>query len=276
MKIVSAFNAHICRQLDRIVTRLRRLDSSLSPQLQCEILGLLRFLEPEKVNGHVKIRVGANGDGGYVQLDDLAGISHAFSFGIGNNDDCDVAMAQAGVPVEQFDHSVERAPSNHPLLHFHRKMIWANAGVETTTVSDLVAAHSKRSEPDLIFKMDIENAEWDVFDQMPEAVLAKFAQVICELHNLSHLTDFVFRDRARRVFQKLAKYFAPIHVHGNNCCRVVNICNIALPDFLEVTFASRIRYSFAENNETFPTSLDVPNCPRLPEIILDTFRFSSS
>jgi hypothetical protein len=276
MKIVSAFNAHICRQLDRIVTRLRRLDSSLSPQLQREILGLLRFLEPEKVNGHVKIRVGTNGDGGYVQLDDLAGISRAFSFGIGNNDDWDVAMAQAGVPVEQFDHSVERAPSNHPLLHFHRKMISAHAGVETITVSDLVAAHSKLAAPDLILKIDIENGEWDVFDNTPDAVLAKFVQIVCEFHNLSHLTDSIFRERAHRVFEKLAKYFAPIHVHGNNCCRLVNICNITLPDFLEITFASRNRYSFAENSETFPTLLDAPNCPRLPEIILGTFRFSSS
>lgn len=276
MTMVSDFSSYIYRQLDRIATRLRRFDSNLSPQLQREILTLLRLLEPEKVDGCAKIRVGTNGDGGYVQLNDLAGISHAFSFGIGSNDDWDLAIAQAGIPVEQFDHSVERAPSNHRLLRFHRKMISANATFDRTTVSDLVAAHSKLAAPDLILKMDIENGEWDVFDHTPEAILAKFAQIVCEFHNMSHLTDSTFRERARRVLEKLHEYFAPIHVHGNNCCRMINVCNISLPDFLEVTFASRSRYSFVENNETFPTPLDAPNCPRLPEIILGTFRFSSN
>jgi hypothetical protein len=138
---------------------------------------------------------------------------------------------------------------------------------------DLVAEHSKCAAPDLILKMDIENGEWDIFDHAPEAVLTKFAQIVCEFHNLSHLTSSIFRARARRVFEKLDKYFAPVHVHGNNCCGIVNVCNIALPDLLEVTFASRTRYSFSESNETFPTPLDAPNCPNLASIVLGTFRF---
>jgi hypothetical protein len=95
----------------------------------------------------------------------------------------------------------------------------------------------------------------------------------CEFHDLSRLTDPAFRARARRVFEKLDKHFAPVHVHGNNCGRLRIISNIPLPDFLEVTFASRGRYSFTETNEVFPTSLDTPNYPDSADIVLGAFRF---
>jgi hypothetical protein len=268
----------VAARIDQIVARLDRIEGHfiqniLLPELQGEILIVLRLLEPKMASKHAKIRVGTNGDGGYVQLDDLQDISHAFSFGVADNDDWDVAMAKAGIPVEQFDQSVARAPSDHPLLHFHRKMISTKAGPKTATVSDLVAEHSKLSAPDLILKMDIENGEWDVFDCTDEAVLAKFAQIVCEFHNLSQLTDSNFRARARRVFEKLNRHFEPIHVHGNNCCGIVNICNVTVPDLLEITYASKARYSFVENTETFPTPLDAPNCAQLPSIVLGTFRF---
>jgi hypothetical protein len=270
--------AYTGRKFDQVFTRFEQFeglitDASLSPKLQVEILSVLRLLEPRKAADHTKIRVGTVGDGGYVQLDDLKGISHAFSFGVSDNDDWDVTMANAGIPVEQFDHSVDRAPSTHPLLHFHRKMISISPGRDTATISDLVAEHSKLAAPDLILKMDIENGEWDVFDHAPGPVLAKFAQIVCEFHNLSHLTGSAFRTRAHRVFEKLNKYFVPIHVHGNNCSRIANICNIPVPDLLEITFASRARYRFVENDETFPTPLDAPNCPKTASIVLGMFRF---
>jgi hypothetical protein len=152
-------------------------------------------------------------------------------------------------------------------------MISVDATAETATLADLVAKHSSAIAPDLILKMDIENSEWDVFDHTPEPILAKFAQIVCEFHNLSYLTDSTFRARAQRVFGKLHRLFAVVHVHGNNCCRVVNVFNITLPDLLEVTFANRARYSFVESDEIFPTPLDVPNCPHVPSIVLGTFRF---
>ncbi len=269
-RILPPSGAYISWRLDQITARLDQITARLD---QSEILAVLRLLEPRKASDYAKIRVGTNGDGGYVQLDDLEGISHAFSFGVADNDDWDLAMAKAGVPVEQFDHSIERAPSKHPLLHFHHKMISVHATAETATLPDLVAEHSRAIAPDLILKMDIENNEWDVFDHATDAILAKFAQIICEFHDLSNLTDLTFRARAQRVFGKLHRLFGVVHVHGNSCCRLVNVCNITLPDLLEVTFASRARYSFVESNETFPTPLDAPNCPNVPSIVLGTFRF---
>jgi FkbM family methyltransferase len=267
---------------ETVIRRLDQLELSISNRFphtvatssqQREILAVLRLLEPKKAVGVEKKRVGSPADGGYVQLGDLDGVGHAFSFGVSDDDSWDLAMAQAGVPVEQFDHSIERAPSDHPLLRFHRKMIAVEARNGTATLPDLVAAYSQSAEPDLVLKIDIEGAEWDVFDSASEDVLSKFTQIICEFHELSRLTEPDFRARARRVFGKLATLFAPVHVHGNNCCPLGNVANVPLPDALEITFASRRRYDFADSNEVFPTPLDSPNSDKVPDIVLGSFRF---
>jgi hypothetical protein len=268
---------------DELRARLMRLEELLvdrfppaSPaavERQDEILSILRLLEPQKVLGYAKKRVGSAGDGGYVQTDDLAGVSHAFSFGVCDDDAWDLAIAQAGVAVEQFDGTVEGAPSSHPLLRFHRKMIGVESGPETETLPDLVARHSKSDGPDLLLKMDIEGCEWDVFDRASAETLAKHTQILCEFHEMSRLVAPDFRARARRVFEKLHKHFAVTHVHANNCAPFSLVANIPIPDVLEITLANRARYQFERSDEIFPTPLDAPCSPDKLDYFLGAFRF---
>ncbi len=212
----------------------------LSPQeQQNKILDLLRPLAPVKSEKYKKIRVGSPGDGGYVQLDDFKNISHAFSFGISDNDSWDLEVAKRGIPVEQFDHSIDCAPSSHPLLNFHKKMIATAAGPDTATLPDLVREFSKKTTPDLLLNIDIEGAEWDVFDDASSADLNKFAQICCEFHNLENLSHPGFFPKAKRVFDKLSENFVVVHVHGNNCCGIRNVHNISLPCVIEFTFANK-------------------------------------
>jgi len=264
-----------------LALRLAQLENLIAKQLvatgapaavQNEVLAILRLLQPQRVEGYKKIRVGRSGDGGYVQIDDLEGISHALSFGISDDDSWDLAMANAGIAVEQFDHSIAAAPSTHPLLNFHRKMVAPESGTGSVSLPAAASIYSNR-DADLILKMDVEGCEWDIFDQADEATLDKFAQIICEFHDLSHLAQDAFRARARRVFEKLASRFAPVHLHGNNCGKIYIVANVALPDILEISFVSRARYSFNDSDERFPTPLDAPNNPALPEIVLGAFRY---
>lgn len=265
----------LARRLDKIEQSIsnRFPETISSPALQREIVDVLRLLEPKAVADFQKVRVGSAGDGGYVQIDDLHGVSHALSFGISDNDDWDLELAKAGIPVEQFDHTIEKAPSSHALLHFHRKMISVEATPQSATLPDLVAQHSKSDNPDVILKIDIEGCEWDVFDRASDEVLSKLSQIVCEFHDLSDLRNPLFRARAARVFGKLARHFAPVHVHGNNVAGLHNVANIPVPDVLEVTFANRRRYRLVDSSEVFPTSLDASSNPDVPDIWLGSFRF---
>jgi len=266
----------VSTQLDLVAKELRaRVVSSTNATAfdQEEILSVVRLLEPRKAVGYEKMRVGSAHDGGYILLNDYSDISAAISFGISNDDNWDLAVAQMGVPVFQFDHTIEKAPSTHPLLRFHRKKAAANASADAVTIAELVAAHSRLSAPDLILKMDIEDSEWEVLDTSSSESLSKFSQIVCEFHGLGRLYEAPFHTRATRVFRKLAQQFSVIHVHANNSAEICNVANVVMPSVLEVTFANRARYSFVASDETFPTALDAANHPLVADVRLGSFRF---
>jgi hypothetical protein len=63
-----------------------------SHQMQANILALPRNFSPQTAIGYSKIRVGRDGDGCYVMVDDFKDITAAFSFGIGNDASRDLAI----------------------------------------------------------------------------------------------------------------------------------------------------------------------------------------
>src|SRR5215813_2192807 len=87
------------------------------------ILKLGSLLAPQHAVGQSKVRLGSKYDGGYICLNDFDGITTAFSFGLGQNDDWDIEIAGKGIMVHQFDHSMGQPPHVHPNCHFHKKRI---------------------------------------------------------------------------------------------------------------------------------------------------------
>ena len=129
-RVLPANADHTARQFERLNHRLDDLEALLQfghcrivpvRARQDEVLAVMRLLRPQRALGTTKVRIGSEHDGGYVMLDDFQGLDRALSFGVCDNDSWDLQVAERGIPVEQFDHSVEEAPSNHELLHFHKK-----------------------------------------------------------------------------------------------------------------------------------------------------------
>ncbi|HXX07133.1 MAG TPA: tetratricopeptide repeat protein [Pseudolabrys sp.] len=238
-----------------------------------EILDALRLLAPSRAIGFDKIRLGSAADGGYILLNDFTSIFRALSFGISLDDSWDTVLALKGIPVDQYDHSIEDAPTHHRLLKFSRKKISTLVGENSTTLDDLVAPLRGSGSPDLILKIDIEGDEWDVFDQVTPATLSRFSQIVGEFHQLHRVKEREFLRRTSRVFKKLSDSFSVIHVHGNNFGKVARIAGKMFPDTLELSFASRSRYRFESSSEQFPTILDMANNPFFSDINLGTFRF---
>ena len=231
---------------------------------------MLSSLRPLRAVGFDKIRVGRAHDGGYVMLDDFSGIGTAFSCGIGGDCSWDSMIAGRGIPVHQFDHTVEGSPQPDPLFTFHKLAVAGQSGDGRITIPQIASmAGSQRS----ILKLDIEGHEWPALMDMKKADLSPFAQIVVEFHRLRYADRTNALERYEKTLRNLAEGFQCVHVHGNNAAPYVVLCNIPLPDVLEVTFASRARYRFAETDEIFPTPLDMPNKKEYPDLCLGSFKF---
>ena len=75
---------------------------------------------PRELVGDAKIRIGGNKDGGYVVAKGVQNFPDAISIGIGNDNRSDIFLAKRGVPVFEFDHTVDREPKKHKNVKFHK------------------------------------------------------------------------------------------------------------------------------------------------------------
>jgi hypothetical protein len=270
---------------DEIRRRLDNIEQKLGGVIRCKngnsqvaqnlILELLRLIEPQKVQGFPKIRCGSDHDGGYILLDDFSRVGLALSFGINDDDNWDVSFADRGIPVMQYDNSIDAGPTAHPLISFYKKTISDRISSSSTTLSEIISRYdmSGTEKRNILLKIDIEGDEWRVLDATPECDLQKMSQIVCEFHGMSLLLDADFYKRALRVFKKLHSHFGVYHVHGNNHGEIVSIANIAIPDVIEISFANRSLYKLIETKELFPTPLDSPCNRSLADIRLGSFKF---
>ena len=189
----------------------------------------------------------------------------------------DLDMASRGAVVYQYDHSIVRPPVHHPSFRFFRLGIGdREESGSATTIAAALAANGHQGDRDLILKMDIEDSEWSVLEATPECCLAQFSQIVVEFHGLARMEDMGWAAQAEAVLRKMLRTHLPIHVHGNNWGRYVLVQGVPVPDVLEVTYASRARYSFADTNEIFPTPLDRPCKADVPDLFLGSFRFCAA
>jgi hypothetical protein len=244
-----------------------------SKREQDAILDLLSCLTPRRVVGFDKVRLGRDGDGGYVLLDDFADVSAALSLGI--NDDCswDMDIAGRGIDVYQYDHTVDGPPMTNARFRFAKKKIAAVMSGQSETLGSALAKLPAPDVGHVILKIDIEDSEWEVFDAATIKELARFSQIVGEFHGFSNALDATWRDTAHRVMTKLRSVFEVVHVHGNNHAPFHIVANIAIPESIELTFANRTIYTCQETNEVFPTPIDQPNWEGHPDIFLGNVRF---
>jgi SAM-dependent methyltransferase len=251
----------------------RQIGLSASQNIQQrEILTTLSLLTPCSVRRFPKVRIGAAHDGGYIMLDDLDGIESCVSLGIGTDVSWDLAMANRGCKIFQYDDSVDQLPTDHSNFTFNKLRVGANDSPGVISIGMITSQVRKRFQSSIL-KIDIEGSEWEVLDATSSQDLGCFSQIVCEFHSMLNLLDSSWAARARRIFEKLCATHFSIHVHGNNYAGFIVAHGIPIPTVLEVTFVSRARYQQKECEQLYPTSLDQPNDPSGPDLFLGNFRF---
>lgn len=227
---------------------------------------IIALLKPKKVNHRTFIRVGKKGDGGYTMLDypDWALIESAYSFGISNDVSWDNDIADRGITVYMYDHTIDELPKQHS--HF-RYFKWGVTGFqknnELKTLKEFLKINGHEQSQQLILKMDIEGNEWDVLDETDSDTIHQFSQIIFELHDITNPSRY---STIIRVLEKINLTHQSVHIHYNNHKPPLMLGDLVLSWAIEILFVRRCDVEFSDGNAIFPTPIDQPNHALLPDI----------
>jgi hypothetical protein len=213
------------------------------------------------------IRLGGDGDGGYLVADDLTGIQACLSPGVDTVASFEKSLIDRGIPCHLVDASVAGPPFDHPLISFRPLFLGGHDGEGWITLNRWVS--ELPYDGDLLLQMDIEGHEWAALLATPRETLQRFRVIVLELHDLHLLATTLGRSVVTTAFQRLLDDFELVHVHPNNNLLPVDYRGLSLHPVVEVTWLRRDRIREASPVAALPHPLDQPCGPDLLEVPLD-------
>lgn len=200
-----------------------------------------------------KIRYGVNGDGGYVLAELDGGYDCYISAGISDEESFSRDFINNYNMNEYncfgFDGTIQKYPYHYTnKISFIRKNI---NGFNDDSNSNLAFLVSKYDN--IFLKMDIEGGEYPWLQQMDEAQLNKFKQIVIEFHGITNDGWKCNYSDKVKCLEKLSKTHYLVHAHGNNHGPVAN----GIPDVIELTYVNK-NY-FTSTPELNKTPLPIPN-----------------
>ncbi len=198
-------------------------------------------------------------------VDDWEDVVGAVSVGIGGDVSWDLAIAERGIDVYQYDHTIHAPPASHPRFHFHSIGIGSGDSSDSRFRSLQQIVGDVPLDGDLVLKMDVEGAEWATLAKARNQVIERFSQIVIEVHGpLAGKT--ADRLHNQRVLRRLRRTHQVVHVHANNYAPVESFEGILIPNVIEISYLRRTRSLFRKSREPLPAAEDVPNNPLSPEI----------
>ena len=259
-KIVEFIKKHIIRFVENrgyLITRKTKRD---------ELEQLISQLHPIKADKGL-IRIGPNGDGGYLLPDDLDGINACFSAGIGFTSLFELDLARSGLKIFLADKSVDGPAENHELFTFTKSFIGARSNKDFIRLDDWVSKSGLDEQSELILKMDIEGAEYETFISVTSQLLKRFRIIIVEFHGLHNLWNKPYFSLASVAFNRILENHKCVHIHPNNVGAYSEKDGIAIAEIMEFTFIRKDRIHNAEFEHEFPNVLDYDNSVNRPVVL---------
>lgn len=227
-----------------------------------KLIKIYTMIAPKKVKGIKKVRFGNVNDGGYVCLDYFKGIKAAVSLGINDDVSWDIDIADRGLQIYQYDHTVDAPPVKHKNFLFHKTKIEPQEKSGSASLQSILEKYELSQPQSVILKIDIECDEWDVFSGASDETLDVFSQILCEFHNFDRIVEPEFFEKMESVLFKLKEKFEVFHVHANNYAPLLLVPGSgSLPETLEISLCSKHGFDFEDTDENFPGELDAPNNP---------------
>ena len=210
-----------------------------------------------------KIRLGKDYDGGYI-IADIQNINYKMLISGGISNDIsfeeDFLNKYKNVNIIAFDGEINNLPKENENIIFINKNIGSENNDKITNLHDII-----NNFDSLFIKMDIEGGEIAWIKNLNIEQINKFEQIVMEFH-------YPFNDS--EIFDKLNQTHYLIHFHGNNCCGLININNVNIPNVFECTYLHKKHFKDIPelNTDLIPGKLDMKNIG-IDEIYIDYLPF---
>ena len=215
---------------------------------------IYHLLVPKKVIGKEKILIGGKRDGSYVILNDFKNIKVAYSFGISRMIQFDKNLADRGIDVYMYDHTIKSLPYNNKKFH------WKKIGVSgknnnnklLKSLEELIIENGHISEENMILKMDVEYFEWESLRDLPDKMLSQFKYILIEYHfndsrNLKEISLYY------NVIKKINQTHQVFYIRCHNRYLIVKFGNNRICKYLEVSYIIRGKdYDFTKDLTIYP------------------------
>ena len=212
-------------------------------------LCIYQFLCPKEVKGKKRILLGNRYDGSYVIINDFKNIKIAYSIGISHKIQFDKALADRGIDVYMYDHTIKKLPYEN--MKFHWKKIGIGGKEQKNsfiqTLEDMMEENGHLKENNMILKMDIEGNEWKPLNELSENILNQFKYILIEYHFGKIEPKIVYN-----VLKKINKTHQSFYVH---CCPYADIIifgNNRLCRIIEVSYIIRKGNIFSKDHSIYP------------------------
>lgn len=215
------------------------------------------------------IRIGGDGDGGYLVPNIFEHINYCFSAGVGDISKFEKELSEK-YKIKSFlaDASINSPAENDKNFFFTKKFLGSRSYDNFISLGDWISQSIKDKNKKKILQMDIEGSEYEVLSFESSESLSQFSLMVIEFHNLYNLSNRNFLRMITAVFQKIYKNFSICHVHPNNYSGIYNLNGLMIPGSIEVTFVRNdFLYQIKSNTKiTLPHLLDKKTVEYIPEI----------
>jgi len=242
------------------------MNTSPTSQLLSELRVYTPAARPEE-----RVRLGREGDGGYVLLSEgLQKIEAFYSYGINRDYSFDLDLhRRTGAEGRLFDPTVDYPAAIGRGLSFRKIGLATGEG----TISSHVVAFGDSGKR-MVLKVDVEGAEWRWLSGADRGELVMFDQILVELHDLG---DVARHTEYAQHLQHINRDFFLFHVHANNFVPLLDLPEGPLPPLLECSFIRKdLCPCHLNETEAFPLAgIDQPNFPDRADPDLDFWPFIS-
>ena len=218
------------------------------------------------------VRLGSDGDGGYVLSSDISAGTVCVSGGVDVNVDFEVDLWEKfGVVCHCYDASVSGLPIQSSGLSFHSLFMGAEDSESFRGLDSINAALSGSQLS--ILKLDIEGWEYEVLLGASIQSLERFDQIVMELHDLHFLDTKSHCRMIELLLTKLTRHFKLVHAVPNIDCGYFSLHGKIIPHVLELTFVNSKNTNLQRLSNKFSiSSLDKRlNTEKLPRWVNKCF-----